>query len=637
MSNEGFFSSVELKKCIPLPPRPQVKFPLPEPKKEVKASPVDQHSILFMDIECYINYFLVKFLRLSDGKFYSFERTEHQELDYDGIEQLLDDYEIVTFNGVKFDIPMLRLSLEGATCNELKRAANSLIVGGLTPYNFAKEYELPDFEVSHIDLIELLPGIVSLKIYGGRLHCEKMQDLPIEENATLTDSDMDDIDLYCGNDLDVTKLIYKKLLPQIELRRSMSKRYKLDLLSKSDAQIAEEVLKSEITKTKGVKLERPEVVSGTFNYKAPHFINFTNPKLNAALKIVETEPFTIGSNGRITMPEELRKLKINIGRSTYQMGMGGLHSTEKKAFHISDDKFSIYDWDVASYYPAIILGCGLYPKNVGKEFLQVYRDIVNERLNAKRSGDKIKADSLKITINGTFGKLASPYSVLYAPELMVQVTVTGQLALLMLIDMMESRGFSVVSANTDGIVIKCPKGEERKMHSVINLWSKTTGFEMESAQYAGLYSRDVNNYIAIKTDGEVKYKGCFAPAGIAKNPENEICTIALVEYLKYGIPFEKTIRNCADITKFITVRSVNGGAVKNGQYLGKAIRWYHNIDSTVEKVTSRITGDAVGIRYKTNGNLVPMTEGVRPIMDLSVPFPQDVDYDWYIGKCRELF
>jgi DNA polymerase elongation subunit (family B) len=177
--------------------------------------------------------------------------------------------------------------------------------------------------------------------------------------------------------------------------------------------------------------------------------------------------FVVGEDGTIGMPEQLKELGIAIGDSVYRMGIGGLHSSEQKAIHYATDDTILVDRDVASYYPAIILNTGMYPEQMGPNFLTVYRDIVRQRLDAKKRGDKVAADSLKITINGTFGKLGSPWSTLYAPNLLIQVTVTGQLALLMLIERLELRGIPVVSANTDGLVIKCPKRldehQERKL------------------------------------------------------------------------------------------------------------------------------------------------------------------------------
>jgi DNA polymerase elongation subunit (family B) len=280
---------------------------------------------------------------------------------------------------------------------------------------------------------------------------------------------------------------------------------------------------------------------------------------------------------------------------------------------------------VASYYPAIILNCGLYPKQLGTAFLDVYRAIVNERLDAKHAGDKVKADALKIVVNGSFGKLGSPYSALYAPELMVQVTVTGQLSLLMLIESLEENGIPVLSANTDGIVIGCPVDLQDKMTILINDWQDATEFIMEQSTYAGIYSRDVNNYIAITHSGKVKTKGCFKAGDLAKNPSNEICNIALIRYLMHGTSFEETIESCTDITKFITLRNVNGGAVCKDKYLGKAIRWYY------------AKGSKETINYKKNGNLVPRSYGAKPLMDLPEQFPTDIDYEWYLAECYNLF
>jgi hypothetical protein len=54
------------------------------------------------------------------------------------------------------------------------------------------------------------------------------------------------------------------------------------------------------------------------------------------------------------------------------MGIGGLHSTESNRALHSDDDSVLVDVDVASYYPRIILGSGLYPKALGKAFMEVF-------------------------------------------------------------------------------------------------------------------------------------------------------------------------------------------------------------------------------------------------------------------------
>ena len=112
-------------------------------------------------------------------------------------------------------------------------------------------------------------------------------------------------------------------------------------------------------------------------------------------------------SGKLQLPKALRSRVITVGDSKYKMGIGGLHSMEKCAAHEPDDDEFLLDFDVASYYPSIILKCGLFPKHLGPKFLKVYRAIVEERLEAKAAGDKVRANTLKITVNGSFGKFGS--------------------------------------------------------------------------------------------------------------------------------------------------------------------------------------------------------------------------------------
>lgn len=577
---------------------------------------------LVFDLEVYRDYFLAAFLNVDTGNVRHFEMYSGQSFDIATVSKILKSYRLVSFNGNNFDLPILTAALQGADCAGLKRIGDKIIKNNLRYWQLGIE----PVKCDHIDIVEVAPGIASLKIYGGRLHAPKLQDLPIDPDESIAPDQRALLREYCGNDLRTTAALFRKLEPQIKLRESMSEEYGVDLRSKSDAQIAEAVIVHEVERRMGRKLEKQDpfrLAGQTFQYKWPSFVKFGSNSLDIVHAIVATATFTIGSNGVVTMPKEIADLKIKIGRSTYQMGIGGLHSTEKSVAHHADDDHILVDRDVASYYPAIILNCGLKPASMGDHFTQVYRGIVQRRLAAKRSGDKVTADSLKITINGSFGKFGSPYSKLYSPTLLIQTTVTGQLSLLMLIEQLESEGISVVSANTDGIVIKCPRDKIAHMEMVVLEWEVATGFETEATDYRALYSRDVNNYLAIKPDGGFKLKGVFAPAALQKNPSNEICTGAVVRYLIDGVPIEKTIRECRDITKFVTIRTVKGGAVKGDTYLGKAVRWYY------------ARGELGTINYKLNGYTVPRSEGAKPLMDLPNAFPDDLDFDWYIAEAHD--
>ena len=174
----------------------------------------------------------------------------------------------------------------------------------------------------------------------------------------------------------------------------------------------------------------------------------------------------------------------------------------------------------------------------------MYRSIVERRLKAKKDGNKVEADTLKITINGSFGKFGSKYSALYAPDLMLQVTLSGQLSLLMLIERLELGLESpVVSGNTDGILIKYPEEKRELMNSIIKQWEVETGFTTEETpRYSAVFSRDVNSYVAVKTDGKAKTKGTYSEASLSKNPTNTICRDALIAFFDHSGAMLKEIR-----------------------------------------------------------------------------------------------
>ena len=260
---------------------------------------------------------------------------------------------------------------------------------------------------------------------------------------------------------------------------------------------------------------------------------------------------------------------------------------------------------------------------MGTTFLDVYRNIVLRRLAAKKCGNKVVADSLKICVNGSFGKLNSKYSSLYAPDLLIQVTVSGQLCLLLLIEMIELEDIPVVSGNTDGIVIKCPKSKYDMLNAIIHTWEEITNFETEETRYKALYSKDVNNYLAIKEDG-AKAKGAYSKSSLSKNPTSFICVKAVTELIVGNKPIDETIKSCKDISKFVTVRNVKGGAEKNGVYLGKVVRWIY-----VEKELGTIN-------YVLSGNKVPKSEGAQPLMDLPETFPENIDYNRYIEEAKSI-
>ena len=656
--------------------------------------------IAFFDTECYPNFWLLKILD-QWGNVYSFSITNGQSFaaaERQRIFTIFDLFTVISFNGINYDVPTIGGALVGFDTSQLKALNDRIIVDKVKHWELGVSDWKP---TDHIDVMEVAPAQGSQKQYAGRIHCKKMQDLPYDPATVLTQQQIDEVSAYCFNDLEVLRALYNALQPQIEQRIGLTERYGIDLRSKSDAQLAEAVIKQRCEQAVGRRLYKPDIDwNMTFKYNAPSYIAFTMPQLKHALRLITDATFRLGANSQVVMPPALDELVIPIGGSAYRMGIGGLHSSEKQVCHITNDYEQLLDIDVEAYYPNLMLNSGAYPPALGETFLTIFAEIKAERVAAKalqgklkKQGDtsspeyvkaKVDNEGGKIMINGTFGKTGSPYSILFAPKMLIQTTLTGQLSLLMLIEWFELYGIPVVSANTDGIVVKAPRDKLYIVDHMIKEWEKRTSLVMERTEYSAMYSRDINNYYAIKPDGEVKRKGEYATTfdrdgnpdlQTKKNPDVEICSDAVAEYLARGTPIHETVRNCRDIRKFITIQRVNGGGIKmwgvsaskdtlvrdmtttltehgwykdgrkwrkgdiltdarsayetcfppqRAEFLGKVVRWYYGLNCE---------GSIV---YASNGNTVGNSYGSKPCMTLPDEFPDDIDYEWYLRKCNEI-
>ena len=584
--------------------------------------------MLIIDTEIYSDYFLVSALNIETGKITHIEAFDGKPINQKRLHTLMTEYVTMSFNGNHFDLPLIAAALKPHSYSvaQLKKLADTIIKSTESIWRILKAYELrvPDWD--HIDLIEVAPGQSSLKIYGGRLNAPKMQDLPIEPDASISPEQRQIVREYCENDLHTTHLLYKALKPQIDLRVDMGTQYGMDFRSLSDAQIAEKLITHELQKITGKEYRKPEVKDGfAFKYRDPKIITFQTQDLQERFDRLLAERWQLGPNGSVQMPAWLKESRIKIGQAEYQMGIGGLHSCEQRQCIRADGGMVLADYDVASYYPSIIMQQQLAPNAFGKPFLTLYQSLIRRRLEAKRSGDKVTADTLKITLNGSFGKFGSKYSTLYAPELLIQTTITGQLALLMLIERLETAGVRVVSANTDGIVVYHSETQFDAVDEITFDWMLDTSYQLERTAYSVIASRDVNNYVAVRTDGRIKGKGIFAPASLAKNPDGQIIYTAVAQHIAKGTPIEDTIHGCTDLSQFVTIRRVQGGAVWRHERLGKAVRFYHSTAVPPDEC----------IHYATNSNRVPNSGGARPAMELGA-FPNDVNHAVYIKAAQEL-
>lgn len=651
----------------------------------------DPEKTLIADTECYGNFWSIGFRRASDAKTLVMEHSHRRELNRDRMAALLQNNLIVGYNWTGYDQIMCLAAVAGYTNAQLKELNDRIILGGLKYWHVQDELGLViPKRWKFIDLMEPQPNaFASLKTLAGRMHCPKMQDLPYEPDSTLTEAQMDEVLSYMGNDLEVTHTLFDWLREPLELRDFLSKQYQIDLMSKSDAQIGEGIIKKVAEDKLGKRIYKPDVKAGTsFKYEPPAFLEYTNPQLQGILDRIRETKFVIQKNGKVDLPAWMGETPVVIGDTTFAMGIGGLHSTEKNRAVHADEEYIMADADVTGYYPQIIINSGLFPPAIGPVFQEIFATFKNERDKKKPllknteglfSAEQIaymksEVEGYKIVGNGSFGKTSSMYSCLWSPPLTIYTTITGQLSILMLINMVYDAGAEVVSANTDGIVIRARRNmlqgiaKDRitagAIKDVVEEWERKTGFNLEAVEYQSIYNQSVNTYIAIKPDGSAKMKGAIANpwrsgdkrGSLMKNPQATIVSNAVVDFITKGIDIEETIRGGQDVRDYVTVVNVKGGGVwvptpeyatvraedweqtsyqkvvglGDAIYLGKVVRyvWGRNGSPIYYKTPDPRTG---------NFKKVPKSDGAIPMMELPEVFPADlIDYERYIDEAREM-
>jgi len=586
---------------------------------------------LFVNVESYPNYFLITFKLLNTNKFLMIECGEGRSFNPKFLAWLMQSYRTIGFNSISFDLNIIWHAYACQDAAILKDSVNDLIVYDMRPHELKQKYSFFTYKTNHIDLIEVAPLKGSLKLYGARLHTKSIQEQPFDINDDLTEFEISELKHFNFTQLCITEELFHFMKERLDLRESLGAEYREDLMSKSDAQIAEVILAKEIAKLNGKGSKRSEIEPGTtYKYSVPSYIKYQSAELKAMLGRIRTAKFVVGPTGKIGLPDEL-KSSVRIGNGVYRLGIGGLHSSEETVSYRSDSNTDVVDDDVASYYPRLITTLELYPESCGPNFLVAFEKIIETRLDAKAKKIFSRDKGLKIVINGTSGKLSDVWSLFYSPSNTIQMTVSGQLALLMLIEWFEMEGIPVISANTDGIVKLVTKEKAELKNQIIKHWEKMTGFTTEETKYKSYYARDVNSYFAVKEDGKAKKKGPYSEVGsqsgtqLDTNPTALICSDAVEALLSKGVPIEETIMACKDFTRFVTVRQAKSpGAHWKGEYLGKVLRWYYAV------------GETDCIRTVAHNSMVADSTGAKPCLELPEGMPEDIDYQWYVDKTKSI-
>ena len=179
-------------------------------------------------------------------------------------------------------------------------------------------------------------------------------------------------------------------------------------------------------------------------------------------------------------------------------------------------------------------------------------------------------------------------SWMYDKQVQVSVCLTGQFALLMLIESMELAGIHVFSFNTDGITLKLHKDKVEEFKKICEDWENKTSFILERQDYKKIIYSTVNDYMAITNDDKVKTKGDFiSEFELWKNKSNRVVALSLQEYFTKGTKPEDFIKNHKNIYDFCIMSRATGEnhlELQNDKNenikLKKLVRYYYSNNSS---------------------------------------------------------
>lgn len=597
------------------------------------------------DLETLPNFFCAVFKLKDEQDIRIFEISSYRD-DYDALMAFLKTEVMALrgFNNIEFDAQVIEyIWNKKRSVEEIYSFVETLIDSDKKPYNSNKFhiFNLDIYKILHLDNKNRRVG---LKWCQFMIDWHNIEDMPFHK-AIENREEAELIIQYCINDVLSTEELFNKNKKEISLRVDISNKYNLNFYNASNSKIGSDLILDLYCKQ--VNLNKYDVR----NMKTPRdvirfseiifpYIEFKSTEFNMLLSQLKKESVKKGD-------KFVKSVKYKGFQFDY--GLGGIHGSLTETIIKSDDEYIIIDADVASLYPSIAVVNNLYPEHLGVAFSKIYnKDIVSVRLaeKAKPDGDKAIIAGLKEAANSVYGKSNEEVSWLYDPKYTYTTTINGQLMLTMLAeDLMNIPNSQLIQINTDGLTIKIKKEDEQLYYDICKNWEKITNLQLEYAYYDKMMIRDVNNYIAVYTNGKTKCKGAFEIENIPlhKNKSSLIVRKAIYNYFIYNVPIEETIRNCDNILDFcLGVRMRNGAKLfiynnkGDRKLLSKTLRYFiSNRGGVIRK--EYINGDSEYLNAPTMKGRAWYQTTLNTFTTTSINENKyDVNYNYYIIQAKDM-
>jgi len=563
---------------------------------------------------------------------------------------------LIGFNNVRFDYPLMHLfmALMKMISDTTKADGMNQILYEESQRLIREEYtaipekdtKIPQLDLFLIHHFDNKAKMTSLKYVEINIQYPNVQDMPFEHTHWVEDDEVEAILDYNFNDVDATHLFFLKSEKLVELRKKLSKQFNINLRNANDPKIGQEIFGREIARKTGI---RYNVLKDMRTYRRhinlgecvlPN-ITFRSKEFNKILDFFK----------RTTIVETKNAFDESVIYKgfKYDYGTGGLHGCIDSGVYESDEEYMILDIDVASYYPALAIVNGFYPRHLGRSFVVVYKELFDMRMAAKKSGDKTVNSGLKLSLNGAYGKSNDQYSLFYDPMYTMKITINGQLYLSMLGERLQDdiKDITVLQVNTDGITVKIPRTEYEHVMEISKEWEDHTGLILEYAEYKKMVIRDVNNYLAVDIDGNAKPKSVFeiipmqnGAIAYNKNWSMRIVPKALHAYYIAGIDPIDFMKQSKDIYDFTIGFRSRGAWDVWATGLDKNVKFHDQQQKTVRYFMSR-GGVMLTKENRDDGRVISLEAGKTATMFNKYYQPvafsdYGIDYGYYLKEVNKV-
>lgn len=596
------------------------------------------------DIECFPNVFHCCVKDTDSGRLYKFEISERRNQ----LEELVDffyynntskmmcgynnhHYDDVIINYIIYYYKKMLQLPYWEICRSLFNLSQYIVEDKEESRERLKKWKYAHYFYS-MDLLTMQFSQklrVGLKTMQVTMHYKNVYEYEGDFTKPLPKNEIDTMIAYNINDVESTTELLHRLQDQIDLRLFIEKEHGIDCLSMDSVKMAETFLLEKYSERSGIPKNVIKEMRSPMDYIPLKdvilpFISFKHPKLQAVLEDMKKQ---------IVYSKERKSYenKFVISNVVYSVGVGGIHSIHTPKIFLPKDDEYIGHSDVASMYPSLLIKHQLGPRHLGKLFCDIFEEIYDERLEAKRTGQKVKNLFLKIVLNSPTGKMQQEVSWMYDPFNVFRIRINGQLILLMLVDRLLDIGCEIIQVNTDGVVYRAKKTLRGRIQEATREVENITQLTFEDDEYEAFYQYAINDYFGVLKGGEIEKKGMFiTETKLGKGLAPVVIPKAVINYFLTKQPVSEFIEKDNDIRDFLMTQNVD-----------KKFKVVHG-DKPVQRINRFYASTNGAFLFKVNpeGQVENMLtkSGVtilNKLNDLTVD-DKHINYRYYISEANKI-